>query len=126
MEVIIHGILILVDEVIAVEVVNVAVVIVIDAVGPAARAGVANGVLDQRREDIGAVDAPVAIDVGNFVIALILRIVEIAESNQAVAIDVDEILPTTGRNFGLIDLDVLVKVGMVVIDAGIDNPNDYG
>ena len=61
-----------VDEVPADQVVDVRGVAVLgDAVGPAAQAGVvAVGVLLHRREDVGGVDAAVAVDVGDLARAL--------------------------------------------------------
>src|SRR5262249_28281258 len=96
-------------------------------VGPAAQPGVvAVGVPLHRRQDVGGVDAAVAVDVGDLARALVDRVVQVGEGDNAVVVHVHEVFETAPRDLGLVDPDVLIKAGVVVVDAGVHYRHDDG
>ena len=97
-----------------------------NAVGPAPRAGVlAVRILLHRREDVAAVDPAVTVDVGDLPRSDVAGVVQILEGDQAVAVGVHEIGETRGGDFFLIDPDILIQIGVIVVDAGVDG-SDHG
>src|SRR5262249_2143152 len=92
---------------------------------PAALAGVVpRGVQDHGGEDVGGVDAAVAVDVGDLEGPLVARVVEVVERDQAVAVDVDQVGLAREGDLGLVDPDVAGKVRVVVVDPGVDYRDD--
>ena len=81
---------------------------------------VAVGVLDHRGEDVAGVDHAVAVDVGDLARPDVGRVVEVAPADVAVVEDVDQVLHPAGGDLGLVDPDVLIQVGVVVVDPGVD------
>src|SRR5262249_43304475 len=124
-----HRVVIVLDEVPADQVVGardptgaavVAVVVLVDAVGPSAQTVVATaGVLAHGLEEVATVDVAVVVEVGDLADALVARVVEVAEGDEAVAVDVEEVGAAAGRDLALVDPDVAVKVLVGVIDAGV-------
>src|SRR5262249_40877472 len=92
------------------------VAVVADAVGPAARGSLL--------EDVASVDVAVGVEVRDLACALVDGIIKVPEGDHAVAIDVGESALDGGGNFALVDPDVLVQVGVSVIDAGVNDGND--
>ena len=72
------------------------------------------------------VDHAVAVDVGDLAGPDVDRVVQVAPGDVAVVVDVDQVLHPAGGDLGLVDPDVLVEVGVVVIDAGVDVGDDRG
>src|SRR5262249_30169263 len=122
----VERVVVVVVEVPADDVIDVAVLdrvgaaVAVGAVGPAAGAvGVVGG------EQVAGVDDPVVVEVGDLAHALVDRVVEVAEGDQAVAVDVDEVGAAGGGDLLLVDPDVLVEVGVGVVDAGVDVGHDH-
>src|SRR5262249_20320053 len=113
---VVHRVVVVVVEVPADYVVDVPVVVVVDAVGPAATA-------DGRRE-VGAVDEAVVVDVDDLAGADVARVVEIAEGDDSVAVHVDQSGADGGGNLALVDPDVLIQVGVVVVHPGVHQSDD--
>ncbi len=97
-------------EIPANQIINAAIAILIDAIFPA-------DIVQQ----IAGIDIAIAVEIGNGM--AVGAMIEIAESDQAVAIGIDkaQIL----RNFAGVEPNVQIKIGMGIIDAGIDDA-DHG
>src|SRR5262249_52473489 len=73
-----------------------------------------------------------AVEVGDLAGALILRIVQVPEGDEAVAVHVPvgighDVGLNRGGDLALVDPDVLVQVGVSVVDAGVDvGDDDFG
>ena len=98
MEDLVERVVVVVQEVPADEVVDVAVAVAIDAIAPG-------------RQQVAAVDVVVAVVVGD---RARLVGVEVDEGDQSVVVDVDQLLAGSGGNLALVDPDVLVEVGVGV------------
>src|SRR5262249_41596793 len=114
--VVVEGVVRIVDEIPPNEIVNILVAIVGNPIGPAA--------LANRLEDISSGDAAIAVEVGDLARPLVDRIVEVAERDEPIAIDIDQASLDGGGNLTLVDPDVLIEVGVPVVDARIDDGDD--
>ena len=52
-------------------------------------------------------------------------LIQVGERDHAVAVDVRQVGEHARGDLGLIDPDVVVQVGMVVVDAGVDVGDDH-
>src|SRR5262249_44576438 len=112
--VVVRGVVVVLDEVPADDVVDVAIAVLVGARRPAAGAV---GLV--RKEEVASVDAAVVVEVGDLAHALVARVVEVAEGDQAVAVGVDEPRPHGGGDLALVDPDVLVQVGVAVVGSRV-------
>src|SRR5262249_20323267 len=110
----VHGVVVVVVEVPAHQVIDVFVPVVADSVRPAS--------LRAWREDVGGVDAAVAVDVLDQ--GGVARIVQVAERDVPVAIDVDQLRLYVGGDLALVEPDVLVQIRVIVVDAGVHQRHD--
>src|SRR5438046_2462317 len=81
------------------------------AAGPAAGTG--------RGDHVSPGDHAVVAAVHDLPRPLVDRVVQIAEGDQAVAVDVGQLAAHAGGDLGLVEPEVSDQVGMVVVDAGI-------
>src|SRR5262249_46185302 len=127
--VVVKGVVGVVDEVPADEVVGMGRVAVLSVAGkgPAALPRVvAVGVQDHRGQNVGRIDAAIAIYVRDFARPLINGIIEVPKTDDAVAVHVLEVLEPALGDLGLVDPDVLEQVRVVIVDARVDDGDDRG
>ncbi len=118
-----------VDEVPADQVVGMRGVAILSVVrvGPTAETRVgAVGIENHRGEDVAGIDHAVAVDVGDLPRPLVDRVVQIAPGDVTVMVDIDQVLHPAGGDLRLVDPDVLINVGRVVIDPAVDIGNGHG
>src|SRR5262249_3229464 len=72
----------------------------------------------------GGVDAAVVVEVGYFARADVDRVVQVPERDEAVVVHVHEVFQSAFGDLGLVDPDVQVQVGVVVVDAGVHHRHD--
>ena len=108
MAVIVHRVVVVIGEVPADQVVDIAIACLVEAVGPAR-------ILKQ----VARVDPAVEVQVGDE--AAIHHRVQIAEGDDLVAVGVDQQAAHRERDFALVEPDVRIKVRMGVVDAAVDH-----
>ena len=108
MHVVIEGIIVVIGEIPADQIILVAIAILVIAIGPA-------GILQQ----VAGIDAAIAVLISDK--GAIGGVVQITEGDQPIGIDILQLRLEADRYLALVQPDVQIQIRMGVIDAGIND-----
>ena len=111
MAVIIEGIIVVIDEIPADQVVLITIGILVIAIGP-------TRILQQ----VAGIDPAIGVLVGHE--SAIGGVVQVAEGDQPVGINIFQLRLEADRYFALIEPNIQIKISMCIVDAGIDHTNN--